>query len=241
MRLDEADDERVMLERARRHVVKLRDEIGVLVGEAREGVQDQLEPDVARGAEHGALERDVAARHRDRVVQVGALRLGNRVEGRDVFFGRAGRRERDGFGGEHAPHLEDRREQLLPRRVVLLERLRERAERVEARALAPRRDDRPGAVPRHDEPHRLEPRERRTQRQPVDPERQRELALGRQPRPGGEPPREDLPANPLDHGVDDARPRDGREDRQRLRLFFEGAGTAGLEGFCHWVIQWFNQ
>ena len=77
---------------------------------------------------------------------------------------------------------------------------------------------------RRDEPERLEPRQRRAQRQPVDAERQRELALRGQARPGGEAPGEDLAAQPVGDGVDDARAGDGAEDGQRL------GGRAGRDG-----------
>ena len=99
----------------------------------------------------------------------------------------------------------------MPRRVGRLERADERREHLEARALAPRRHDRAGAVARRDEAERLEARERRAQRQPVHPEGERELALGGQPGAGREAAAEDLAAEAVGHGVDDALAGDGAE------------------------------
>ena len=58
--------------------------------------------------------------------------------------------------------------------------------------------------------------EGRAEREAVHPESERQLPLRRQPRPCGETPREDLAAQPVGHGVDDARAGDGAEDGERL-------------------------
>ena len=65
---DEIDDERVEARRIFGAIEERRNEIGLLVGEARERIEEELEPDVPRRAHDGPLERDVPARERDRIV-----------------------------------------------------------------------------------------------------------------------------------------------------------------------------
>ena len=133
----------------------------MLVGPAGERVEEQLEPDAARGPADRAHQGDVGAGERHGVVRVLGEHLHARRDGVDVgvvvALGGEGRR----LGGEDAPQLQRAAHQLVPRGVGQLEALDQRPEHLEPGPLAPRRHDRAGAVPRRHEAEGLEPPQRR--------------------------------------------------------------------------------
>ena len=213
---DQVDDQLVEERRVLPLVVERGDDLRLVVREAREHVEHELEGDVPRGADDEPLHRELAPCVGDRVVNARLLLLRELHDRLELLGGVALGREGDGLRGEDAAELEERDGQIEPRRIARLKGADERGERVEPRALAPGGDERARTVPGGHEAQRLEPRERRAQRQAIDPERERELPLRREARPGLEPAGEDFAAQPVGHGVDDAGARDGAEDGERL-------------------------
>jgi threonine aldolase len=75
-------------------------------------------------------------------------------------------------------------------------------------------------VARAHQAHRFQPAERGAQREPIHPERERQLTFRRKARPGGDSTGKDLVPKPIRDGIDDARASDRTDRRERVRGMF---------------------
>ncbi len=207
-RANEVDDGRVERRGACALVVEHGHEKRMLVGPAGERVEKELEPDVVRRLADCTHEGEVGSSEGDGIVGVFEHHLSAGGDRADVVFGVTLGRERHGLGGKDAPNLERAAHEIVPRRVRHLETADERSERLEAGPFAPRGDDGAGPVAGRDEAERLEARKGRSQRESVDSESQRELALGGQARTRAQAPCQDVAAQPVRDGIDHALPGD---------------------------------
>ena len=233
---DQLDEDRVVDDRRVAAIEEHMNQLGVLVGEARERVEEQLERDVLRGVNHRPHEGDVPARERDGIPHPVSLLVGARPHRVEVGLGPPRRGEPDGLGCDDPADLQERDDELAPRRIFGAKAANPRRERVEPRTLAPVGHDRAGAVARRDEAERLEPGQRRAQRESVDPEGEGELPLGRNLHAGWQATGEDLPAQAVGHGVDDRRSGDRNEAGESVCR----RGVRGERRGAHTVLEWFN-
>lgn len=111
-RANELDEHVVERQRLLAAIVELGDDLGLLVGQPRERVQNELETDVPSRAHDDTLKREVAVSERDRIGELLVLLGRDRPHRRDVVVGVALGGEGNAFGHEDATDLEKRREEI---------------------------------------------------------------------------------------------------------------------------------
>lgn len=208
---DELDEDRVVADRRIASIEQHVDELGMLVGETGERVEEHLEGDVLGGVNDRSHEGNVPARKGYGVANPVTLLFGPRAQGDDVGVGATRGRQPHGLRRHDATHLEKRDDKLAPRRILGTQAADPRRKHVEAGALPPVGHHCPRPMTGGDESQRFKPRQRGPQGQPVHPQRESQLPLGRHPRPGSEASREDLTAKTVRNGVHDSRTCDGYE------------------------------
>jgi choline dehydrogenase-like flavoprotein len=146
-------------------------------------VEEQLEGEVLRAAHEQAREREIGRHERVRVTEQRGEVRDLRAHLAQLLDARALGRDADRFHGHRASQLEQARDDLEPDPMARERELGEMPEQRDVPVLGVVEHAGPRSMDRLHEPFAREPRERRAQRQPADPELLGELPLARQGRP----------------------------------------------------------